>query len=231
MYKQIKINNIYSNYEIGEDGTVRNLLTKKKILGNKKKTGYIEYCLYLDGIKYFFLAHRLVAQYFIPNTHNYEQVNHINGDKTDNRVSNLEWVNCSQNEKHAWDNKLNHAHIKRAVNQYNLRHELINTFESIADAVAATGASKIREVANGGRKSSGGYIWEWAEDFIPEDRGKAKKVAQIDDDGNVIAIFESISEASRITGANRKGISAVCLGKQKRCFSYKWKFFNDDIVQ
>lgn len=231
MRKRILINNKETNYEICRDGSVIDIKTNKKIKGNQKKTGYIEYCLYLNGKKYYYLAHRLVASYFIPNPLLLNQVNHIDGNKLNNCVDNLEWADASDNNKHAWDNNLNHAHIKRAVKQYDLNHNFIKMYESITDAVKATGATKIREVANGNRKTAGGYIWEWVEDFIPEDRGKAKKVAQLDDEGNIIAIFDSVSEASRKTGANRQGISATCLGKQKKCFNYYWKFFNDDIVQ
>lgn len=50
--------------------------------------------------------HRLLAQAYIPNPDNLPQVNHINGDKTDNRLENLEWVTASQNSQHKWDTGL-----------------------------------------------------------------------------------------------------------------------------
>ena len=53
----------------------------------------------------------------------------------------------------------------------------------------------------------------------------------LDDNFNILNIYDSVSEAARQTGANRKGISAVCLGKQKTCFNHYWKFIEDEIVQ
>lgn len=231
MWKKIIIDNEITKYSVSKLGQIRNDQTNYILSGTIKKNGYVEYCLYLSNKEKYVLGHILVAQAFLNNPMNYPEVNHLDGNKENNNVDNLEWSSYSGNNQHAWTNNLNKPHILRPVEQYDMHNNYIKTFNSIAEAVKSTGATKIREVANGNRKSSGGYIWKWVEEFIPEDRGKAKKVAQLDDEENIIAIFNSVSEASRLTGANRKGISAVCLGQQKKCYNYKWKFLNDDIVQ
>lgn len=79
--------------------------TKEKILKLKKtKQGYLSIQLKNKGKN--FLVHRLVAISFISNLNKKPQVNHINGIKNDNRVENLEWCNQSENQIHAYKNKL-----------------------------------------------------------------------------------------------------------------------------
>ena len=74
----------------------------KKLKPNKNEDGYYKVKLRKDGKTYNKFVHRLIAETFIPNPENKPEVNHKNGIKTDNRVSNLEWCSRSENMKHSY---------------------------------------------------------------------------------------------------------------------------------
>lgn len=79
--------------------------TKSKFLKNNYySNGYVQLILYVDKKRFNFLAHRVIAEHFLTNTFNLEQVNHKNIIKWDNRVSNLEWCTRSENAIHAYKN-------------------------------------------------------------------------------------------------------------------------------
>ena len=90
------------NYTILEDGTVRNDSTGRPLKASVTSKGYKRITLRKTGDRTSrnFFIHRLVADAFLVKGDNTE-VNHINGDKADNRVENLEWCTKEQNEQHA----------------------------------------------------------------------------------------------------------------------------------
>jgi hypothetical protein len=65
--------------------------------------GYMRVGLSFNGTEKKYTVHRLVAICFIPNPNNYKQVNHIDGNKLNNHVSNLEWCSHQQNMRKAWE--------------------------------------------------------------------------------------------------------------------------------
>lgn len=96
----------FPNYTICKDGIVRGKEEKKQTLG---KNGYRYVTLYANNQSKKLYIHRLLAELYIPNPEKKRTVNHINGNKQNNCLTNLEWHTDSENIKHAYDNGLNHG--------------------------------------------------------------------------------------------------------------------------
>jgi len=90
-------------YCVNQNGEVLNIKTKNKIKGDINNGGYYRVCLYdkKTNRKQRFFRHRLVALHFIDNPNNYDEVNHIDGDKSNNSIENLEWTSRLENERHS----------------------------------------------------------------------------------------------------------------------------------
>ena len=89
-------------YYVSNTGRVKNKYNKilHAVVGS---SGYEEICLCVNYKRYYKRVHRLVAQAFLPNPNNYPCVNHINGNKLDNNVSNLEWCTVAHNTQHSYN--------------------------------------------------------------------------------------------------------------------------------
>lgn len=104
----------------------KKLQIKEQILkGSKDTKGYIQVELKKDGKRNIKVIHRLVANAFISNKDNKEQVNHIDGNKENNCISNLEWVTCQENIQHAWKNNLNVANYGEKHPNHKLTEEQV----------------------------------------------------------------------------------------------------------
>ena len=176
-----KIIENYKDYEISNFGKVRRITpyTGANEFRNKEglpkilkqtldTSGY--YQVRLSGKKgnRLQLIHRLVAKNFIPNPENKTQVNHIDGNKTNNNVNNLEWCTQLENMQHAHRTGL--TTYKYAVSktskktaQYDLEGKYIATYKSTGEAGRILGLSQghISDVCRGKRKQTGGYIFKY----------------------------------------------------------------------
>lgn len=155
--------------------TAKGTKYKEKILKNNiGGHGYLRVNLWKDNICKMMKVHTIVANTFIPNPDNKRTVNHIDGNKLNNNVSNLEWATYSENLKHAhkiglkipsWKGKFgaDHCRSKRVV-QMDKQDNYISTFDSIREAENKTGInfSCISEVCNNrGQKTAGGFKWKF----------------------------------------------------------------------
>lgn len=113
------IKNYEGLYEVSDHGNVRSVphvtngransymtFTGKLLKPQLKRNGYLQVALSKNGHKTWVCIHRLVAESFIPNQDELAQINHIDGNKKNNVVNNLEWITPSENMKHAYDTGL-----------------------------------------------------------------------------------------------------------------------------
>ena len=85
------------DYQVSNFGNVKNNDSGNILTPSPTKKNYLRVCLKYQGKHKTFKVHRLVAQAFIPNPNNYNEINHINRNRADNRVENLEWTTHVKN--------------------------------------------------------------------------------------------------------------------------------------
>lgn len=136
--KHITIND-YPNYTVTEDGLVYNQKSSKYIsMLPNKNVQYLQVSLWKNNQGKNFYVHRLVAEAHIPNPYKLPSVNHKDGNRLNNHVSNLEWVTSSENAQHAVDTGLK-TYTNRLTQQefVELLTDVINgeSYESLSKRV------------------------------------------------------------------------------------------------
>lgn len=195
--------------------------------------------------------HRLIAITFIPNPNNYSQINHIDENKLNNCVNNLEWCTGSYNmnyghrkEKFFNSNK-NCKSLSKEVCQYSLEGKFIRIFPSAKEASrflnrpnCKTTATRIcnccKQIYKTGN-SCYGYLWRFRTDFYQDDIPKLTKkgisIIQYDLNGNYIKTWDTIMDAVNGLNLHRKSIGNITRSAKSKgertAFGYKWKYVND----
>jgi hypothetical protein len=147
--RPIKINGEETFYSVTENGVVFSNKHVRRVLTPSDKIGYLSVCLYLNGKRHEIMIHRLVANNFIDNPHNKQQVNHIDGNKSNNHFSNLEWVTQSENIKHAYDNGLMNRDYTNCGRSLLDENNVRDIRKLLADGVKAVDVSKVFKVSQG----------------------------------------------------------------------------------
>lgn len=210
-------------------------LMKPKILSQyKTERDYFRIAITNDdGKQRKFWIHQLVCIAFLPNPHNKPQVNHIDGNPSNNKLENLEWVTPKENMQHAHKMGLmnpakGHEHsLSKSVYQYGADFNLIKIWESANIMSIELGISRNvmeRCYSNGFYFSYEPMSLEQLSQIKIKPSTKRRKIEQYTFGGELIKTFNSMSDAERKTGVLNTAILKCCKGQIKQSGGYVWKY-------
>lgn len=151
-------------YQVSSSGRVKRVKSGRILKPGLNQKGYEIVSLSKNNTKSMKRVNRLVAQHFIPNEHNLPQVNHIDENKRNNKVSNLEWVTSHQNANYGNRNRKLANVNNKPVMGINLRTGEKIIFSSTQSTVQfGFNFQNVAQVARGERNSHKGYTWEYVE--------------------------------------------------------------------
>ena len=166
-------------YKVSNKGRVKSVERKVWNSGNQSyntikerilkplnnRDGYVKVRLCKDGKCRTYLIHRLVANAFIPNPNEYKEVNHIDENKTNNSIDNLEWCNGKYNCNHGSRNKRVALSLSKPILGISLDGKSYLYFNSTRDAARLGGFNQghVAACCRGELKTHKGYTWMYAD--------------------------------------------------------------------
>jgi hypothetical protein len=247
--RAVKINKELSTiYFAVKSGRIWSTTLKGYLVGGGKR--YLQVILIHKKERYNFRVHRLIAEAFVPNPHNYKIVNHIDGNKQNNKAENLEWCTLSQNANHAIGMGLKNTYSTPVI-QLSLNGDKLNEFDSMTNAAIETGSSVsgISAVCTGKINQTNNFKWKYKinsktktpekmravyiyeGEIIPFDmfiikpvKKRAKNIIQYTKDGIEVCQYDSMKDASEKNNIDSRLISNVCKGRRNTAGGYVWSY-------
>lgn len=207
------------------NGTNGSYLNKEKVLTpQENNTGYYRVCLLKNKKRSHLYIHRLVAENFIKNYKNSPCVNHIDGNKLNNNVENLEWVSYSENSSHAY-HVLKNNDCKSQLNcfgdlnknskpviQLNLNGEFVKRWECLRQIDRETDFCRV-SVANcckGKHEAYKGFKWVFEHDTHIFQHRSETPVNKLSPDKKFLKSYKTVSEAEFDSGVGHRNIRNSC---------------------
>lgn len=227
------IRNYEDLYKISNLGNVKSLRTNK-ILKFGEVQGYLNVSLCKNGKSVSKRVHRLVAEAFLSKKKNQNIVNHIDGNKQNNNVNNLEWCTQKDNIQHSWKNGFSKSNEKqkqavkiankkinrygREIFQYNLNGKFVKKWCNAREIKRQLGISltTLFMACTGRQKSACGYIWKYGEN--------PKKIIQYNLNGEIIKTWKRVQDIEKECKVDKTSIYKCCTGKQKTAKGFIWRY-------
>ena len=186
----------------------------------KNGGGYLVVMLSKNGKVKTCRVHRLVATAFIPNPNNLPQINHIDENKGNNHMENLEWCDSKYNNNYG-------THNKRVSEKLRGRKQSKESVEKRAEKMRGRKLSeehkkKVAEKLRGRKQSK--------ESIKKRAKKMSKPLYSINKESGLITYWESINDASRHLGISPGGICDCLKGKHKSIAGYYWHYANSEEV-
>lgn len=239
----------FPKYQVSTLGRIKNIQTERIFTGTKDAFGYMHVRLINPYGGYTLKkVHRLVAEAFLPNPDNKPLIDHIDGDKTHNALSNLRWFTYSENSQayEASKGMKRTAPKNHKIAQYAMDGTLVATFSNTGEAGKTTGFGRfgIYSACNGKLRTFNGYMWRFYDDepeqSIPPFEDKRRKAVYSVKNGQRTA-YPSLSAAAddimKLNGTVFKGkvlhgtkhsimmnISANLHGLTNEAYGRIWKY-------
>lgn len=230
-YEVSNVGRVRSKNRIIEDSLGRKRKYTSRILSVRSKNGYCFVSLNKGNTSKDIAVHRLVAEAFTPNPNDKPYINHINSNRADNSVENLEWSTPKENMEHM--SEMDRGYV-RSIQKYNLTGDLIDEYPSIIKACAINDLDYRSLIAalNKNNSSCGGYQWKYTDDekvIVTYEPANNVKVNQYELNGEYIQTFPSIQVA--VNYLNQNGypnacggnISRACNGEAKYAYNFQWR--------
>lgn len=230
---------------LGKDGVIYPKKGKLKDLYSNINVKYMQVNLYKENKSYTFYVHRLVAQAFIPNPLNLPEVNHKDGNRVNNNVSNLEWVTRLENIDHAIRTGL--WKIDRALGRYDalmdeealtkVLYRVLNgeSYKQICEdkdvpynvSFLSTKVKKLAKKLNKEQELKYALLQQRYKrcQLNGYRHRELRKIGMFDYQDNLIKTFNSLAEAGEYLNVKSTGcISNALKGRQEGSLGYKWKY-------
>lgn len=222
--KSIKINNKDTGYFITDTQKVYSSKSKK-YLKQRELNGYMVVSIHFGNKNKVLTISRLMAQYFSEQEKGKDQniVNHIDGNKFNNDINNLEWTTQKQNVNHALENGLTKPHSEKVI-QYDKTGKQLKIWDSITEAAESIKLSRhsISKVCNGVNKTAGGFLWKYERNIEKYTNAKGMEVIEdfdylVDKKGNIYSERNKRKLAPMLT---KNGYNYVTLCKDNEKYNF-----------